>query len=169
MKNREVEIVILKKIQEINNKFNVYPVSDFKFNRELKLPRVVSQTINNKIISTLNDTIDIDNKYVGYKEINTHKHYIQLTFVLNKNSSYDDVEKIRKALRHKVGTRYNFALNGINLIIQNVGQITDVSEHTDSTYLERYSFDIEVNSVEEHIEKVERIKEVKFNLIGGKK
>lgn len=163
MKNREIELVILKIIEE-NSKFNVYPASDFKFNRNLKIPRVVSQTLNNAVISVLNEVLDLDDKYIGYKEINTHKHYIQLTFVLDKNVSYSDVEFIRQKLKHKVGTRYNFMKNGINAIIQKVGEIKDVSEHTAGTYLERYLIELEVNTVEEHTEKVEKIKKVKFDL-----
>lgn len=169
MKNRDVELTILKRIKEKNNKFEIYPTSDFKFNRKLKIPRVVSQTINNTVMHNLEKKIELDDNYIGYEEINNHKHFIQLTFVLDKNTSFDDVEEIRQMLKHKVGTRYYFALNGIDLIIQKVGEIKDISEHTDSTYLERYSIDIEVSSVEHYIEKVKKIKDVKFKIIGGKK
>lgn len=166
MKNREIEKIILELIQE-NSNFYVYPACDFKFNRKLKLPRVISQTINNEIISTLNEIIDLNDKYIGYKEINTHKHYIQLSFVLDKTTSFNDVEFIRQKLKHKVGTRYKFQVNGINAIVQKVGEIKDISEHTAETFLERYSIDLEINTIEEHIEKVEKIKKVNFDLKKG--
>ena len=165
MKDRDVELVILKRIREKNNKFNVYPTSDFKFTRDLKLPRVVSQTISNIVMHHLGREVVLDDDYIGYEEINNHKHIIQLTFVLNKDTSFDDVNNIRLMLKHKVGNRYYFALNGIDLIIQRVGEIRDISEHTAGTFLERYSIDIEVSSVEHYIEKVERIKDVKFKIL----
>lgn len=166
MKNRDVEVIILKRIQEKNNKFAIYPASDFKFDRKLKLPRVVSQTLNNIIMHHLEREIELDDDYIGYEEISNHKHIIQLTFVLDKNTSYNDVEEIRLMLKHKAGNRYNFALNGVNLIIQKVGAIKDISEHTEATYLERYCIEIEVSSVEHYIEKIEKIKKVDFK-IGG--
>lgn len=168
MKNREIEVIILERIKEKNNKFEVYPTSDFKYNRKLKIPRVVSQTINNQVMHHCENEIEIDDDYAGYEEISNHKHYIQLTFVLDKDTSFNDVEEIRQMLKHKVGSRYYFALNGINLIIQKVGEIKDISEHTPSTFLERYSIDIEVSSVEIYTEKVEKIKKVDFRILRRK-
>lgn len=170
MTDRNVEVAILKFIKDKNKKFYIYPTCDFKLMnmQDLKIPRVVSKTYSNAIIGTLNEQENTGNNYIGHKEITTHKHVIQLTFLLDNNFSKADVEKIRNHLRHKLGTRHYFLLKGINLIIQKVGDIVDISEHTKDEYIERYAIDIEVTSVDECIANVEVVKKVKYEIGGNK-
>lgn len=166
MKNRDVEVNILNYICSKNNKFNVYSTNDFKFinMNNLKMPRIVSKTISNSIIATLNNKQNKNNDYVDIGEITTHKHIVQLTFVLDKNVNYADVEEIRKYLHHKLATRHYFLLNGLDMIIQKVGDIIDISDHRNSNYIERYSIDLEITTVEKCIEEIEIVKNVKYEV-----
>lgn len=161
MENRKVEVILLKKIKALFENMNIYPSSDLKYTRELKLPRVVSKTISNEIIAV--HTKRVEN---GYKQIETHEHTIQLTFALDNNLDYQAVNYIRSYFNHIQGSRYWNTIEKLEIVIQKVGSIIDISEHTKDGYIERYSIDITVTTLNEMIAGIKTIDKVIYNQNG---
>src|SRR3712207_5998969 len=104
MKNRELEVVLLKEMQKIRPQFQIKPLVDFKHSEEKTLPRVVSRTLNNSIIEKYE--VREDEEKGIYKQIEVHRHTISFTFTLSKKESEEDVEEIRKHFSHIVGSEW---------------------------------------------------------------
>lgn len=161
MENRKVEVILLKKIKALFENMNIYPSTDLKHTRELKLPRVVSKTISNEVIAV--HTKRVEN---GYNQIETHEHTIQLTFALDNNLDYQSVNYIRSYFTHIQGTRYWNAIEKLGIVIQKVGSIIDISDHTKDGYIERYALDITVTTLNEMMSDIKTIDKVIYTQNG---
>ena len=145
MNNIDLEILFLDKIKELNNKFQVIPFEHLsKVNGQLKLPRVIARTISNNVI-----------------------HIISFSFTLNKKDSYADVAIVRDYFTNIEAINWWIKLNGLNLVIEEVGELKDITDYTASDLLERYVFDIVVRTSKELRTEIEIIKDVDFEIKGG--
>lgn len=164
MGNRELEVFILKKIKEMKPNFQVKPAVDLKYGRnDLKLPRVVSRTLNNQVIERYRGDI-LDKEKAIFKQYEVHRHCISLTFVLSSNENYSDVADIKKLFEHKIGADWLIAMNEENIVIEEITALVDISEDLKDSYTERYSFDMYIRTVDENMVEIEHISAVEFDL-----
>ncbi|CAL7894452.1 phage neck terminator protein [Fusobacterium necrophorum] len=162
MKNRELEVVLLKEMQKIRPQFQIKPMVDFKHSEEKTLPRVVSRTLNNSIVERYEERKDRDKGI--YQQIEVHRHTITFTFTLSKKESEEDVEMIRNHFSHIVGSEWWIDRERKELVIEEITDLIDISEYTKDGYTERYSFDMIVRTLEENIAEIEHIEKVELEL-----
>ena len=154
MNNLELEILLLEKINQLNEKFQTVPFEHLsKVNGQLKLPRVLARTISNQVIHRYTNDIN--------------KHIISFSFTLSKKDSFIDVAIIRDYFTNIEAVNWWIKLNGLNLVIEEVGEIKDITDYSASDLLERYVFDLTVRTSKELRTEIEIIKDVKFNIEGG--
>ena len=72
MDNRELEVFLLKEMEKISDKFQIKPSVDFKYDRNLTLPRIVSRTLSNKTINKFEDREE--GKKGIFKQYEVHQH-----------------------------------------------------------------------------------------------
>ncbi|MGL5460415.1 MAG: hypothetical protein ACRDBY_12445, partial [Cetobacterium sp.] len=96
MGSRELEVIFLKKIEKVNNKFQLMPFVDLIYNPKLTLPRVVSRT------ALVPEGAFMNKKEGVYEEITIYKHNISFTFVIDDTVSFDEILEIHKILKHEV-------------------------------------------------------------------
>ena len=145
MNNIDLEILFLDKIKELNNKFQVIPFEHLsKVNGQLKLPRVIARTITN-----------------------INKHIISFSFTLSKKDSSIDVAIIRDYFTNIEAINWWIKLNGLNLVIEEVRELKDITDYSASDLLERYVFDVIVRTSKELTTEIEIIKDVDFEIKGG--
>lgn len=162
MKNRELEVILLKEMQKIRLNFQIKPIVDFKHSEEKNLPRIVSRTLNNSIVERYEERKDEDKGI--YQQTEVHRHTISFTFTLSKKESEEDVEEIRKHFSHIVGSEWWIDRAGKELVIEEITDLIDISEYTKDDYIERYSFDMMVRTLEENIAEIEHIEKVELEL-----
>ena len=162
MKNRELEVILLKEMQKIRPNFQIKPIVDFKHSEEKNLPRIVSRTLNNSIVERYEERKDGDKGI--YQQTEVHRHTISFTFTLSKKESEEDVEEIRKHFSHIVGLEWWIDRARKELVIEEITDLIDISEYTKDGYIERYSFDIIVRTLEENIAEIEHIEKVELEL-----
>lgn len=122
MESRELEVIFLKKIEKVNNKFQLMPFVDLTYNPELTLPRVISRT-------RLNVDGAFQNKKDGiYEEITVYKHNISFTFINNDTVTFDEILQIHKLLKHEVKNNWESKRENKNYVVLNVTDILDISE-----------------------------------------
>lgn len=165
MDNLELEILLLEKMKELNNKFQIVPFEHLsKANGQLKLPRVLARTISNNVIHRYTNDREDTEKYGVFKQININKHIISFSFTLSKKDSFIDVAIIRDYFTNIEAVNWWIKLNGLNLVIEEVGEIKDITDNTASDILERYVFDLVVRSSKELETNIEIIKKVDFKI-----
>ena len=162
MDNRELEVFLLKEMEKISDKFQIKPSVDFKYDRNLTLPRIVSRTLSNKTINKFEDREE--GKKGIFKQYEVHQHVISFSFTLSENESFEDVEKIKKKFEHKIGFDWFIARSGKSIVIEEVTATVDLSELTKDSYTERYSFDMYINTLEENIAEIEYIEKVEIEV-----
>lgn len=162
MKNRELEVVLLKEMQKIRSQFQIKPMVDFKHTEEKTLPRIVSRTLNNSIVEKYEERKDADKGI--YQQIEVHRHTVSFTFTLSKKESEEDVEVIRNHFSHIVGSEWWIGRERKELVIEEITDLIDISEYTKDGYTERYSFDMMVRTLEENIAEIEHVEKVELEL-----
>ena len=162
MDNRELEVFLLKEMKKINDKFQIKPSVDFKYDRNLTLPRIVSRTLSNKTINKFEDREE--GKKGVFKQYEVHQHVISVSFTLSENESFEDVRKIKEKFEHKIGFDWLIARSGKSIVIEEVTATVDLSELTKDSYTERYSFDMYINTLEENIAGIEYIEKVEIDI-----
>jgi len=162
MKNRELEVVLLKEMQKIRPNFQIKPMVDFKHTEEKTLPRVISRTLNNSIVEKYE--VREDEEKGIYKQIEVRRHTVSFTFTLSKKESEEDVEAIRNRFSHIVGSEWWIDRERKELVIEEITDLIDISEYTKDGYTERYSFDMIVRTLEENIAEIEHIEKVELEL-----
>ena len=85
MDNRELEVFLLKEMKKTNDKFQIKPSIDFKYDRSLNLPRIVSRTLSNKTINKFEDREEW--KKGIFKQYEVHQHVVSFSFTLSENES----------------------------------------------------------------------------------
>lgn len=165
MNNIDLEILFLDKIKELNNKFQVIPFEHLsKVNGQLKLPRVLARTISNNVIHRYTNDREDTEKYGVFKQTNINKHIISFSFTLSKKDSFIDVAIVRDYFTNIEAINWWIKLNGLNLVIEEVGEIKDITDNTASDILERYVFDLVVRSSKELETNIKIIKKVDFKI-----
>ena len=168
MNNIDLEILFLDKIKELNNKFQVIPFEHLsKVNGQLKLPRVLARTISNNVIHRYTNDREDTQKYGVFKQMNINKHIISFSFTLSKKDSFIDVAVIRDYFTNIEAINWWIKLNGLNLVIEEVGELKDITDYSASDLLERYVFDVTVRTSKELRTEIEIIKDVDFEIKGG--
>ena len=168
MNNIDLEILFLDKIKELNNKFQVIPFEHLsKVNGQLKLPRVIARTIFNNVIHRYTNERENTQKYGVFKQTNINKHIISFSFTLSKKDSFVDVAVIRDYFTNIEAINWWIKLNGLNLVIEEVGELKDITDYSASDLLERYVFDLTVRTSKELRTEIEIIKDVDFEIKGG--
>lgn len=168
MNNIDLEILFLEKIKELNNKFQVIPFEHLsKVNGQLKLPRVIARTISNNVIHRYTNDREDTQKYGVFKQTNINKHIISFSFTLSKKDSFIDVAIIRDYFTNIEAVNWWIKLNGLNLVIEEVGELKDITDYSSSDLLERYVFDLTVRTSKELRTGIEIIKQVDFEIKGG--
>lgn len=168
MNNIDLEILFLEKIKELNNKFQVIPFEHLsKVNGQLKLPRVIARTIFNNVIHRYTNDREDTQKYGVFKQTNINKHIISFSFTLSKKDSFIDVAVIRDYFTNIEAVNWWIKLNGLNLVIEEVGELKDITDYSSSDLLERYVFDVVVRTSKELRTEIEIIKDVDFEIKGG--
>ena len=168
MDNIDLEILLLDKIKELNNKFQVIPFEYLsKVNGQLKLPRVLARTISNQVIHRYTNDREDTQKYGVFKQTNINKHIISFSFTLSKKDSFVDVAIVRDYFTNIEAINWWIKLNGLNLVIEEVGDLKDITDYSASDLLERYVFDITVRTSKELRTEIEIIKQVDFEIKGG--
>ena len=168
MNNIDLEILFLEKIKQLNNKFQVIPFEHLsKVNGQLKLPRVIARTISNNVIHKYTNEREDTQKYGVFKQTNINKHIISFSFTLSKKDSFIDVAIIRDYFTNIEAINWWIKLNGLNLIIEEVGELKDITDYTASDLLERYVFNVIVRTSKELRTEIEIIKDVDFEIKGG--
>lgn len=168
MNNIDLEILFLDKIKELNNKFQVIPFEHLsKVNGQLKLPRVIARTISNNVIHRYTNDREDTQKYGVFKQMNINKHIISFSFTLSKKDSFIDVAVIRDYFTNIEAINWWIKLNGLNLVIEEVGELKDITDYSASDLLERYVFDLTVRTSKELRTEIEIIKDVDFEIKGG--
>ena len=165
MDNLELEILLLEKMKELNNKFQIVPFEHLsKANGQLKLPRIISRVISNKATHKYtNERIENDG-YTTFKQTNINKYIVSFSFTLGKKDSYKDVSIVRDFFTNIESINWWIKLNGLNLVIEEVGEIKDITDNTASDILERYVFDLVIRSSKELETNIEIIKKVDFKI-----
>lgn len=168
MNNIDLEILFLDKIKELNNKFQVIPFEHLsKVNGQLKLPRVLARTISNNVIHRYTNEREDTQKYGVFKQTNINKHIISFSFTLSKKDSFVDVAVIRDYFTNIEAVNWWIKLNRLNLVIEEVGELKDITDYSASDLLERYVFDLTVRTSKELRTEIEIIKDVDFEIKGG--
>jgi len=168
MDNIDLEILFLDKIKELNNKFQVIPFEHLsKVNGQLKLPRVLARTISNQVIHRYTNDREDTEKYGVFKQTNINKHIISFSFTLSKKDSFVDVAVIRDYFTNIEAINWWIKLNRLNLVIEEVGELKDITDYSASDLLERYVFDLTVRTSKELRTEIEIIKDVDFEIKGG--
>ncbi|WP_335969175.1 hypothetical protein [Fusobacterium polymorphum] len=168
MNNIDLEILFLDKIKELSNKFQVIPFEHLsKVNGQLKLPRVIARTISNNVIHRYTSQREDTQKYGVFKQTNINKHIISFSFTLSKKDSFIDVAVIRDYFTNIEAINWWIKLNGLKFVIEEVGELKDITDYSASDLLERYVFDLTVRTSKELRTEIEIIKDVKFNIEGG--
>lgn len=168
MNNIDLEILFLDKIKELNNKFQVILFEHLsKVNGQLKLPRVLARTISNQVIHRYTNDREDTQKYGVFKQTNINKHIISFSFTLSKKDSFIDVAIIRDYFTNIEAVNWWIKLNGLNLVIEEVGELKDITDYSASDLLERYVFDVTVRTSKELRTEIEIIKDVDFEIKGG--
>ncbi len=168
MNNIDLEILFLDKIKELNNKFQVIPFEHLsKVNGQLKLPRIIARTISNNVIHRYANDREDTEKYGVFKQTNINKHIISFSFTLSKKDSFVDVVVIRDYFTNIEAINWWIKLNGLNLVIEEVGELKDITDYSASDLLERYVFDVTVRTSKELRTEIEIIKDVDFEIKGG--
>lgn len=168
MNNIDLEILFLDKIKQLNNKFQVIPFEHLsKVNGQLKLPRVLARTISNQVIHRYTNDREDTQKYGVFKQTNINKHIISFSFTLSKKDSFVDVAIVRDYFTNIEAINWWIKLNGLNLVIEEVGDLKDITDYSASDLLERYVFDITVRTSKELRTEIEIIKQVDFEIKGG--
>lgn len=168
MNNIDLEILFLDKIKELNNKFQVIPFEHLsKVNGQLKLPRVIARTISNQVIHRYTNDREDTEKYGVFKQTNINKHIISFSFTLSKKDSFIDVAVIRDYFTNIEAINWWIKLNGLNLVIEEVEELKDITDYSASDLLERYVFDLTVRTSKELRTKIKIIKDVDFEIKGG--
>lgn len=168
MNNIDLEILFLDKIKELNNKFQVIPFEHLsKVNGQLKLPRVIARTISNSVIHRYTNEREDSQKYGVFKQTNINKHIISFSFTLSKKDSFIDVAVIRDYFTNIEAINWWIKLNELNLVIEEVGELRDITDYSASDLLERYVFDLTVRTSKELRTEIEIIKDVDFEIKGG--
>lgn len=135
---------------------------DFKHSEEKTLPRIISRTLNNSIIERYEKRKDGEKGI--YQQIEVHRHTVSFTFTLSKKESEEDVEVIRNHFSHIVGSEWWIDRLGKELVIEEITDLIDISEYTKDGYIERYSFDMMVRTLEENVAEIEHIEKVELEL-----
>ena len=78
-----------------------------------------------------------------------------------------DVSVIRDYFTNIEAINWWIKLNGLNLVIEEVGELKDITDYTASDLLERYVFDLTVRTSKELRTEIEIIKDVDFEIKGG--
>lgn len=168
MNNIDLEILFLDKIKELNNKFQVIPFEHLsKVNGQLKLPRVLARTISNQVIHRYTNDREDTEKYGVFKQTNINKHIISFSFTLSKKDSFIDVAVIRDYFTNIEAINWWIKLNRLNLVIEEVGELKDITDYSASDLLERYVFDLTARTSKELKTEIEIIKDVDFEIKGG--
>lgn len=168
MNNIDLEILFLDKIKELNNKFQVIPFEHLsKVNGQLKLPRVLARTISNNVIHRYTNDREDTEKYGVFKQTNINKHIISFSFTLSKKDSFIDVAIIRDYFTNIEAVNWWIKLNKLNLVIEEVEELKDITDYSASDLLERYVFDVTVRTSKELRTEIEIIKDVDFEIKGG--
>lgn len=168
MNNIDLEILFLDKIKELNNKFQVIPFEHLsKVNGQLKLPRVIARTISNNVIHRYTNEREDTKKYGVFKQTNINKHIISFSFTLSKKDSFIDVAIIRDYFTNIEAVNWWIKLNKLNLVIEEVGELKDITDYSASDLFERYVFDLTVRTSKELRTEIEIIKDVDFEIRGG--
>lgn len=162
MDNRELEVFLLKEMKKTNDKFQIKPSIDFKYDRSLTLPRIVSRTLSNKTINKFEDREEW--KKGIFKQYEVYQHVVSFSFTLSENESFEDVRKIKEKFEHKVGFDWLIARSGKSIVIEEITATVDLSELTKDSYTERYSFDMYINTLEENIAGIEYIEKVEIDI-----
>lgn len=169
MNNLELEKIILNKIREINNKFQLIAFEKLnEFNGKLKVPRCLIRTISNQVIHRYTSSRNENDKYGVFRQKNINKHILSLSFTLSSKESYQDVSIIRDFFSNIEGIYWWIKLNNLPFFIEEVGEIKDISNELASGILERYVFDLVIRSYTDLETDIEIIKKVDFDLKGGK-
>lgn len=162
MGSRELEVIFLKKIENVNNKFQLMPFMDLIYNPKLTLPRVVSRT-------ALVPTGTFMNKKEGvYEEITIYKHNISFTFVIDDTVSFDEILEIHKILKHEVKNNWESQRENKNYVVLEVTNIFDISEIGRDGITRRYMFEVIVTTQESTSIDIGVVKKVEFDLKGVK-
>ena len=162
MGSRELEVIFLKKIEKVNNKFQLMPFMDLIYNPKLTLPRVVSRT-------ALVPTGTFMNKKEGvYEEITIYKHNISFTFVIDDTVSFDEILEIHKILKHEVKNNWESQRENKNYVVLEVTNIFDISEIGRDGITRRYMFEVIITTQESTSIDIGVVKKVEFDLKGVK-
>lgn len=166
MKSRDVEIFILKKIQDLYPNFTCRVFSDYKYTTKIEpLPRILTKTISNEIVERYQKrSSSTDNKKAVFYQYEVHKQIISLTISLSKTEDESTVEEIRKLFTHRIGTDWGIDRSGENIVIEEVTPIIDISLYNNASYLERYTFDVIVRSLEVNTTEINYIETVEFKI-----
>lgn len=169
MSNLDLEILFLDKIKELNNKFQVIPFEHLsKVNGQLKLPRVLARTLSNKVVHRYTNQREDTQKYGVFKQTNINKHIISFSITLSKKDNFTDVAIIRDYFTNIEAINWWIKLNGLNVVVEEVSELKEITDYTASDLLERYVFDVVVRTSSVLETNIEIIKKVDFDLKGGK-
>ena len=130
MDNRELEVFLLKEMKKINDKFQIKPFVDFKHDRKITLPRIVSRTLSNKTINKFEDREE------GKKEKFEHK--IGFDWLIARSGKSIVIEEITATVdlseltKDSYTERYSFDMY-INTLEENIAGIE---------YIEKVEIDI---------------------------
>lgn len=160
MGSRELEVIFLKKIDKVNNKFQLMPFVDLIYNPKLTLPRVVSRTALVPAGAFMNKKEGI------YEEITIYKHNISFTFVIDDTVSFDEILEIHKILKHEVKNNWESQRENKNYVVLEVTNILDISEIGRDGITRRYLFEVIVTTQESASVNIGVVKKVEFNLKG---
>ncbi len=166
MENRELEVLFLDKIKELDNKYQVVLFEDLsKVNGKLKIPRVVCRTISNRVIHRYDSQREDKDKVAVFYQTNINKHMISFSFV---GRPFQEVAKIRNFFTNIVAVQWWKMRNKLDFVIEEVGELKNITENTSNDTIERYVMDITVRTKTKIQTEIEIIKKVEFDVKGGK-
>lgn len=171
MKNREIEVFLLKIIKNKYEDFFCMPSTDKKYNYDVnKLPRVTTKVISDEVIEEYDD-FEHGTTKARYIQYDIHRKTIRFIFVLNKEYTEEEVNNIKAIFNHKIGMDWMLDRADKDLVIEELTSTIDISENNAANYLERYSFDMIVRTTEKNIAEIEYVNEVQFRVeeVGGKR
>lgn len=166
MGNRELEVILLSKVEEINNAFQIVPFEDLKLvNGKLKVPRCVARTLSNRVIHKYDSQKEEKEKVVAFYQTNINHHLVSLSFI---GAKFEEVAKIRDFFSNRVSVQWWKLRNNLDIVIEEVGDLKNITDHNSSDTMERYVMDITIRTKTKLETEIEIIKKVEFDIKGGK-
>lgn len=165
MENKALEILFLEKMVEMNSGLQVIPFEDLKnVNGRLKLPRCIARTLSNHVIHRYDSQRSNKDDVVAFHQTNINRHLISFSFVGLK---FEEVAKIRNFFSNIVSVQWWKICGGYDFVLEQVGELKNITDHTTSDTLERYVMDIVVRTKTKTKTEIEIIKKVEFEIKGG--